>query len=840
MGYTSVPAGLYGTMSVVQQPTNPSVESPGGFTVSVQGSNSLNVPFSYHWQQNDGSGTFTNLPNDRTAALTRSNLTVVENGMQFRCVMAAGDVSATSAVMTVTVRPDSTGPTFLTATRTLNRTNLLLTFSEILLPENATNILNYQVCDVFIPSSCVRVLSATLTNGDMAVLLETEMPDPAGIYAVTATGVTDTNANAVLAPGRAPVNLVTSFRQGVDGYTGTVDTHVRSDNATTSYGTLNAVLADNLSPLCHGLLRFDNLFGTGPGQIPPGATVTSAKLYLQTTNWGNDIRVHRMRVPWSGTSTWNDLGSPNDGVSTNAGGDAVTTPEFTFATVAVGTTVELNVLASLNFWATNGGPNYGWALIDTGDDGYQFNSSEAVDPVSRPQLVVSFTPQTTATPLEIVAQPAPSQTINEGQSATFTFSVTGTRPEAQWYKDGVAIPGASNLSYTITGAVETNSGRYYCVITNLVPSQTNTADAYLLVNPDTNAPVLVSALGTTNTSQIRIVFNKLMQAASINNLGDYALTPAFGGAGLSILGAELQTNGTTLILTTSPRDPFTYYQLTVQNAADAAYRHNVMNPNPTKLLLGSQISLIAPTNEWRYHQDGIDLGTAWLAGDYDDSGWSNGPALFVAKNGTPGNGDLPIQTTLSTSNSASGTLTNTVTYYFRQNFTMPAQAQLSSLYAYHLQVRPILDDGAVFHINGQDARRVGMTNAGPITFGTFANRTQGNDYRFEGPYDLPTTNVVFGGNNLLAVEVHQSSAGSSDVAFAAEVLINIPALEMRVVPALVTGSSLHLTWPPVVGYRLYEADRVEGPYTPVAGNPNGTHSVTITGTPGKFYQLRNP
>jgi hypothetical protein len=454
---------------------------------------------------------------------------------------------------------------------------------------------------------------------------------------------------------------------------------------------------------------------------------------------------------------------------------------------------------------------------------------------------VTFIVDTNAKPVVVVTQPAPSQTVNEGQNASFTVSVTGTEPHYQWYKDGLAIPGATNLSYTATAVVETNAGRYYCVITNTAPSQTNTTDALLVVNPDTNAPVVASALGTTNPSEIRIIFNERMSVASVSNTSRYVVSPSFGGANLAILSADLNTNGTTLILTTSPRDPFSYYQLTIQDVTDAAYRHNTLAPNPTKLFLGSQISLLSPASEWRYNQDGIDLGTGWVATGFNDTGWSNGAALFVGKTSTNlGIGDIPIQTLLSISNSASGTLTNTITYYFRQSFTMPAQAQLASLLSYHLQVRPILDDGAVFHINGQEARRVRMTNDVVNYFSYAQGPAQGTDYRFEGPYDLPTTNVVFGGNNVLAVDVHQQGAGSSDIAFATEVLINIPAIEMRVAPALVTGTTLQLTWPPVVGYRLYEAARVEGPYTPVAGNPNGTYSVSTTLATGKFYQLRSP
>lgn len=836
MGYPNVPAGVSGQALVVQDPTDVTVEAPGSMTLSVLGSNSLNAPFIYQWQQSDGAGGFTNIPNAHLKTLSRTGLGVADSA-QFRCLVISGDSVATSGVATVTVTPDATGPNYLSAARSMNRTNLLLTFSEVLLESSATNVANYQVCDVFTPGSCVTVWNAVLTNNGSAVLLETDEPDPTGVYQVTVANVTDTNANVVRLPHVQPLQLVLSFQQGVDGYSGTVDTHVRSDNATTTYGTSAAVLADNLSPLCHALLRFDNLFGTGAGQIAPGAAIQSAKLYLRTDNWGNDIRVHRMLTNWSGSSTWNNLGTANDGVNTN-NLDAALPVEFTFATVAVGTVVELDVTASVRWWATNGGPNYGWVFIDTGDDGYQFNSSEATDVSQRPRLVVSYTPDTVLHPVQIVGEPAPLQTVNEGQNASFTVSVTGTRPEVQWYKDGVLIPGATALTLTLTNLVETNSGRYYCVVTNLAPSQVQSADAVLVVNPETNAPTVVSAnisaVGVTTITHVDVTFSKAVDPATATVLGNYTLTSAFGGPAVTLTGAALSANGRTVTLTTDGQSPITYYRLTVQNVTDTAYRHNVMAPNPTTLFVGYRAALITGISEWKYYEAG-DIGTTtWTAPAFDDSGWSNGMSLFVAKSGTPGAGDLPVTTNL---------VYGRTTYYFRQHFTMPASNALAGLQTYQLQARPIVDDGAVFHINAETtdafAYRLGMTNAGPIDYNTLAIRTMGNDYRFEGPYALPTTNVVFGGDNVMAVEVHQVSTTSSDVAFAMELLVTAPPLEVRIVPSAAAGGSWQLTWPPVAGWRLYESDTVEGPYSPVAGNPQGSYNVPLTQGARKFYQVRS-
>ena len=68
------------------------------------------------------------------------------------------------------------------------------------------------------------------------------------------------------------------FRQGTNGYTGTSDTYIRADLPTSHFSDSTFVLANNHLPIAHALIRFDNLFGFGPGQVPPDATISSAAL----------------------------------------------------------------------------------------------------------------------------------------------------------------------------------------------------------------------------------------------------------------------------------------------------------------------------------------------------------------------------------------------------------------------------------------------------------------------------------------------------------------------------------------------------------------------------------
>src|SRR6185295_12789582 len=78
-----------------------------------------------------------------------------------------------------------------------------------------------------------------------------------------------------------------SFRQGVNGYTGTVDTRIRANAADTQFSTVTGVFVDwavtGTSDNEHVLIRFDNIIGNGASQIPAGATVHAAELDLGAT-----------------------------------------------------------------------------------------------------------------------------------------------------------------------------------------------------------------------------------------------------------------------------------------------------------------------------------------------------------------------------------------------------------------------------------------------------------------------------------------------------------------------------------------------------------------------------
>ena len=177
--------------------------------------------------------------------------------------------------------------------------------------------------------------------------------------------------------------LQTSFQQGLNGYTGAADTYIH-DGSTTSHASVTSLNVDasDHSGSVQSLLRFDNLFGDGTGQIASNAKILSASLEFHVTNPGDHIEFHRMLQDWSDTATWYSLGN---GIQTN-GTEAAFTADAVTSAVSVGT-LSVDVTNSLQTWLAVPSSNYGWAITPTGNNGVDFSSSEGV---VAPRLVVKY------------------------------------------------------------------------------------------------------------------------------------------------------------------------------------------------------------------------------------------------------------------------------------------------------------------------------------------------------------------------------------------------------------------------------------------------------------------
>ena len=160
-------------------------------------------------------------------------------------------------------------------------------------------------------------------------------------------------------------------------------------------------------------------------------------------------------------------------------------------------------------------------------------------------------------------------------------------------------------------------------------------------------------------------------------------------------------------------------------------------------LLGSaaSVAFLTASNAWKYNDESVDLGTAWFAPGYNDSVWSNSLSAIGFRALNNGNYLLPppnilrsvynitnyvTNATVVTTNITLGSFIrkntptnaarNILTYYFRTHFTFTNKPGDVTLTASNL-----IDDGAIFYINGRELTRVAMP-IGPVNWSTLATR----------------------------------------------------------------------------------------------------------------------
>jgi len=183
-----------------------------------------------------------------------------------------------------------------------------------------------------------------------------------------------------------------------------------------------------------------------------------------------------------------------------------------------------------------------------------------------------------------------------------------------------------------------------------------------------------------------------------------------------------------------------------------------------------QALLVSPTAAWRFlvqpsENSGGDCripagGIAWRnPGVFNDSaaaGWAAGFAEL-------GYGDDDERTEIPFGDDEDD---KCITQYFRHEFNVTNPNIYSTLV-----VRLLRDDGAAVYINGTQVVRSNL----PTTFGpdtVASSQTEGSDedrfFQFSG-----IANLLVGGTNLIAVEVHQRSTTNPDVSFALELAANL-------------------------------------------------------------------
>jgi MYXO-CTERM domain-containing protein len=176
----------------------------------------------------------------------------------------------------------------------------------------------------------------------------------------------------------------------------------------------------------------------------------------------------------------------------------------------------------------------------------------------------------------------------------------------------------------------------------------------------------------------------------------------------------------------------------VSSAVDAAVR----DESNAGFTISAPVTVIDYGGTWKYSDDGVDHGAAWLEASFDDDAWSEGP-------GKLGYGEGDEATVLLDADP------NHPSVYFRKVVPIDAPVTQANLEVLH-------DDGVAIWINGTEVFTKYVDDG--TAYATFATTTVA-DGEYSPATIAPDPSPFLVGDNLIAVMVKQISGTSTDLSF---------------------------------------------------------------------------
>lgn len=165
-------------------------------------------------------------------------------------------------------------------------------------------------------------------------------------------------------------------------------------------------------------------------------------------------------------------------------------------------------------------------------------------------------------------------------------------------------------------------------------------------------------------------------------------------------------------------------------------------------------------SSWQYYDQGSLDGQSW---QQNSKSWQTGNAPLGYFTSDASN-ERGYQTFLNYGNDSGN---KRPTYYFCKSFTLNHTPTSKDIYMLNYTV----DDGMIVYVNGKEAARYLMPS-GTVTYNTFAS-TYANGNPDSGSLQL-SASLFQMGENIIAIEVHNNNASSSDIYFDASLSIASP------------------------------------------------------------------
>jgi hypothetical protein len=167
-----------------------------------------------------------------------------------------------------------------------------------------------------------------------------------------------------------------------------------------------------------------------------------------------------------------------------------------------------------------------------------------------------------------------------------------------------------------------------------------------------------------------------------------------------------------------------------------------------------KVEFVASGDVWKYLASATAPGAAWKERIFSDTAWASGPSQL-------GYGDGLEPTVVPCGGNATCMANNFITTYFRKSFDVTNPDLVQSL-----EVDLMRDDGAAVYVNGTEVHRT--SNLAPTAgHNTPADlmAALGTPQEYQFTRFTINPDVLVPGNNVIAVEIHQQSAASSDMSF---------------------------------------------------------------------------
>ncbi|MBL9203217.1 MAG: immunoglobulin domain-containing protein [Opitutaceae bacterium] len=287
-------------------------------------------------------------------------------------------------------------------------------------------------------------------------------------------------------------------------------------------------------------------------------------------------------------------------------------------------------------WRKNGAPISGAtsstfviASANTNDAGaYSVVATNSVGTATSPDevLVVNAAPSNVSPTIQ--TQPASSQSVQTGASASFSVVATGTpSPTYQWRKNGSNLAGATSATLALTALATSDSGTYTVLVSNLAGSVVS-SDAVLIVT-ELAPPGVAPSIQTQPASQTA----QTGGGASFSVVASGTPAPSYQWHknGVSLAGATAATLAMTAV-TTNDNASYTVVvsntagsvtsapaTLTVTNAPQGGAPTIQTQPVPsqTAAIGGAANFAVAatgtPTPSYQWKKNGVDLAGATAA-----------------------------------------------------------------------------------------------------------------------------------------------------------------------------------------------------------------------------------